>query len=318
MLINSKAHTESLESVVVPSEHDQPIVASIDEQLLKEVEDMELGEGEEVIRNNLEEVVSEENTSDSSFICTDCDEKFQNNTTLTAHRKEHDISCTKCIKVFKSSYDLQKHNTEVHVQWNCNDCPHQAHCASELRKHLKETGHMPVIDKKKLFDDYRECYTCKMDFDGYSRLMEHRKEIHPSNKKCKNFDSGNCIYGDKCWYVHSAESEETQTIFKCNLCVETFKSRTEFMVHKKKLHAKFVPNCEKFSIGKCMKGNDCWFIHADATNSSSRSLSSNESSTSVFQKDVGKALPPDSVEKMVELMEMLNLTMKTLAQTLKK
>ena len=104
----------------------------------------------------------------------------------------------------------------------------------------------------------------------------------------------------------------------CNLCVETFKSRTEFMVHKKQLHAKFIPNCEKFSIGKCMKGNDCWFIQADATNSSSKSPLAKESSISVFQKDVGKALPPDSVEKMVELMETLNLTMKALAQTLKK
>ena len=104
-------------------------------------------------------------------------------------------------------------------------------------------------------------------------------------------------------------------MFKCNLCDESFEGRAEFLVHKKQFHSKFVPDCEKFSLGKCSRGNECWFVHKSPEHSSTPNSSNESSSASVFQKD-RISLPPDSVGKMVELMEKLNLTMQTLAQSL--
>ena len=151
--------------------------------------------------------------------------------------------------------------------------------------------------------------------------MDHRKEVHPSTKKCKNFEAGNCIHGDKCWYAHSRDSdsvEANQSMFRCNLCEETFAGRLGFMVHKKQVHSKFVPECEKFSLGKCIrKSEDCWFIHKD-TKKQPPSTSVESSSKSVFQNNISRSLPPDSVSKMIELMEKMNLTMQTLTGTLRK
>ena len=59
------------------------------------------------------------------------------------------------------------------------------------------------------------------------------------------------------------------------------------------------------------------YVHKNAEHSSTPNSSNESSSASVFQKD-RISLPPDSVGKMVELMEKLNLTMQTLAQSLKQ
>ena len=67
--------------------------------------------------------------------------------------------------------------------------------AQTLLKHLKTTGHQPssLVEKRKIYSDYKECYTCKEEFDGYFNLMTHRKIVHPSQKKCRNFPS-NCKF----------------------------------------------------------------------------------------------------------------------------
>ena len=315
---------------------------AIEEQLLRDVEDMELdppieGADKDAIDVENTDVDDKSNSKDhevqnqSMILCSICDLAFKTQELLKIHEKTHEISCDKCGKMFNEEFDLKKHVCDEHIEykkiskstkWNCSNCDYEGSSASELRKHLKETGHSPncdISDRKQVFEDYRECYTCKMDFEGYISLMEHRKAIHPSNKKCKNYDSGKCIYGDKCWYVHSndSETEGSKSVFKCNLCDESFEGRGEFLVHKKQYHSKFVPDCEKFSLGKCSRGNECWFVHKNAEHSSTPNSSNESSSASVFQKD-RISLPPDSVGKMVELMEKLNLTMQTLAQSLKQ
>ena len=59
-------------------------------------------------------------------------------------------------------------------------------------------------------DNYKKCYTCDLEFDGYINLMNHRKEIHPSTKKCRNFPGGNCIHGLGCWYAHEEQLMEVE------------------------------------------------------------------------------------------------------------
>ena len=72
----------------------------------------------------------------------------------------------------------------------------------ELKSHIKETSHKPGDNVKNLrlvYEDYRRCYTCDLEFDGYLNLMNHRKVSHPSNKKCRFFPDGKCNYGIQCW-----------------------------------------------------------------------------------------------------------------------
>ena len=264
-------------------------------------------------------------TTPKPIKCSSCDLVFDTKETLTDHEKVHQVvNCDHCDETFMSNSQLEKHSEKhkgkkLFNRWNCGDCEFRSMSLFEFRKHMKESGHQPGKDtnsKKQILEDYRECYTCKMDFDGYVSLMQHRKEVHPSNKKCKNFASGKCIHGVNCWYVHQNDQEtveESQSTFNCNLCDETLTTRIDFMVHKKQVHPNFVPECEKFSMGRCLRDSkDCWFIHKDT------SCSPSIPSDSVFQKDLGKSLPPDNVDKMVQLMEKLHITMQTLAETLKK
>ena len=44
--------------------------------------------------------------------------------------------------------------------------------------------------------------------------MNHRKDVHPSKRKCKNFPAGKCTWGKTCWFVHSEELMDVDESFK--------------------------------------------------------------------------------------------------------
>ena len=187
------------------------------------------------------------------------------------------------------------------------DCSFQGNCESDLIKHLKITSHQPsqtVEDKRKIFQDYKQCYTCKMDFDGFFNLMNHRKLVHPSNKKCRNFP-GSCTFDKDCWYVHDkqTESEENENNFKCDLCKENINGRSSFMKHRKTLHPESVPSCDKFVKGQCSRGSqECWFEHKPSKHihNSSTSAKQNQDEQKVFQEALGNVFPPDQMKLMLE------------------
>ena len=213
--------------------------------------------------------------------CMVCRFEFESDGILEAHRKTHKtaITCKICSISFETKESIAEHVLNKHKvpknlnEWTCDDCAFQANCASELMKHLKVTAHQPsknVKDKRVLFEDYKQCYTCKMDFDGFYNLMNHRKSVHPSNKRCRNFLADGCSFKEECWYLHgeiSSKPEDTFDNFKCDLCEKAYKGRTTFMRHKKLIHPQSVPYCEKFSVGKCSRGEkECWFDHRESTN----------------------------------------------------
>ena len=288
-----------------------------DEILLKEVDvdmkETELDEGSDDFTTNVE-IVSKVKTSSNK--CQVCNFEFQSKGILDTHLKTHRLLCDTCCESFESITHLEKHNKLKHEKtselkhWSCDDCSFQANCASELRNHLKITGHRPsenVSDKRQVFVDYKECFTCKMDFDGYFALMAHRKQVHPSNKRCRNFSSGHCKHGENCWYVHSelVAEENVSSIFNCEICGNTFKERTLFMKHKKLSHPQFVPECEKFALGKCQRAQECWFRHGKSV--SSGSIQSN--SELDFQQALSHSVPPDHLMKVISMMERLQMQM---------
>ena len=150
-----------------------------------------------------------------------------------------------------------------------------------------------------------------MEFDGYWNLMTHRKNAHPSNKKCRNFP-GNCNFGSECWYAHDeamdtdhAQDTEKGVIFKCNMCEEIFKQNSDFMKHKRSKHTGSNRNCDKFNKGQCERSaDDCWYPH----NHQSKDTSQTQNKVpkeQVFHQAPAETLPPDQLSKMFWMMNNL-------------
>ena len=166
-------------------------------------------------RSGPQDVPQDKSKANSMFKCDQCGSELESNGLLTAHLTTHVESsmyaCGNCDNVFENNSDLEQHTNDKHKkrkdeEWNCDDCAFQASCASEMINHLKVTGHQSSkeLEKKKTFKDYKQCFTCMMEFDGYHNLMNHRKEVHPSNRRCRNYPQS-CTWAKECWYVHLDE-----------------------------------------------------------------------------------------------------------------
>ena len=140
--------------------------------------------------------------------------------------------------------------------------------------------------------------------------------MHPSNKKGRNFPSGNCNFGKECWYVHGdiVDTENTSDHFKCDKCCKEFTGRDKFMNHKKIVHPEFIPSCEKFSARKCARSDqECWFEHrrpAADKNPWPKLIPSPHPKTDaskkpVFREAAGPAFPPDKLNTMMEMISNL-------------
>ena len=256
--------------------------------------------------------------------CMLCLFEFASNGILEAHMKTHkkQTDCDVCSECFDSKENLKEHKENEHRiqnckdEWNCQDCSFQANCAAELMKHLKIVGHQPsksVGDKRKVFEDYKQCYTCKLDFDGFYNLMVHRNNVHPSNKKCRNYAAGTCPFSSDCWYVHGEEAEERSDTFKCEICANEFKGRDNFMNHKKLIHPEFVQTCDRFSANKCPRPDSCWFEHKVIQKKSNEdniwpklaSRSPPKSGTSVFREATTQMVPPDQISTILLMVNKL-------------
>ena len=216
-------------------------------------------------------------------------------------------NCNNCDDVFETKAYLEDHIKSVHIvdsvesseQWNCDNCDFQANEANILMKHLKLSGHLPSIQasKKDKNNDSRECYTCKKKFSGYYELMNHRKLVHPSSKKCRNFP-GDCKFKSDCWYVHDDEMDvDEDWIFKCNSCDEKFKDTDTFKKHNDDHHVQNVTICENYLKGKCEKSQTtCEYQNMYFHNSKV------DSQSEVFHKVSKTPAPPDQMSKILQFM----------------
>ena len=261
-----------------------------------------------------------------SFKCTKCNMELESQGLLGAHLKTHkepSYSCDICDFSYNKRLELEMHKIEQHedkpeYEWNCNECPFQGTEALELMNHLKLKAHQPspnIKDKNLVFSDYRRCYTCDLEFEGYVNLMNHRKFAHPSNKKCRNFPDAGCKWGKTCWYVHAEELMEVDESFKqeekkhtCYICSTEFETKDTLKKHKKKEHSSNVQRCEKFLENKCERGPiDCWFIHeVQATPPIFNSVQKSEikpKKTQDFHEGSKNPFPPESVQKIISVVE---------------
>ena len=64
-------------------------------------------------------------------------------------------------------------------------------------------------------------------------------------------------------------------VFQCGLCVETFKTKSKFMYHRKESHVNIVKMCRKES-SECIFGDRCWYKHTTNENKSEPIENSND------------------------------------------
>ena len=92
------------------------------------------------------------------------------------------------------------------AQYNCKDCAFQGDSWSSLKKHIQSLRHNPS-------DFSEKCFTCKIEFNSYWTLMNHRREEHPSKKICRYYLKQECLFSSKkCWYKHEEKNSEDEAI----------------------------------------------------------------------------------------------------------
>ena len=159
---------------------------------------------------------------------------------------------------------FNKHNTDRHSQpvqsqkqYTCTGCSHQSESAIEQLKHAESSRHKPVMVTQK-------CFTCGNSFSGIEALMKHRREAHPSSKKCNFFPFSKitgeeCFWKENCCYKHENEVVHTDDLWVCKFCSELFKVQAHLMHHTKTYHADNSSNCNK---PNCHRNEQtCWYKH---------------------------------------------------------
>ena len=142
-------------------------------------------------------------------------------------------------------------------EFNCEECSFQTSDERRLGKHTKEVHR--II-----------CFTCQDTFRSFSKMIDHRRVTHPSNKKCNKFPA--CDKGDRCLYKHEGNKEafETQAYqahegrkITCRSCQQDFNDKDEMMMHRKNEHLSYVKSCKNIQAGiSCQKGPVyCWYRH---------------------------------------------------------
>ena len=195
--------------------------------------------------------------TDCVFQCN-TDEQLKRHIDLT-HSNKANIHCIVCKSDFINMDDLAKHMRLAHRTGTnhsediikCDKCDFQSKQRNEIENHINQ--------KHKI-----TCYTCKEKFNIFSELITHRRNTHPSNKKCRYFPD--CSWGEECLYLHveNIQQDISQEVhaFTCNICKNNFESKSAIMIHKKRTHPETVNICKDLDTNSCRRGAmHCWFHH---------------------------------------------------------
>ena len=251
------------------------------------------------------------------FNCTKCKSIFSSEKRLVEHMESHEqnqCESQHCGKTFRTKIQLENHVLDhnqgtgaqkLSKQYNCNDCPFQGDNWSSLKKHIQSLQHNPV-------EFCEKCYTCGLEFSSYWQLMDHRKQRHPSNRKCRYYARQECLFNaEKCWYRHEdfiKESGNFELDHSCKECEEKFQNRSQLMMHKRKEHADKIERCRKYLQGTCDRDAKlCWFLHGEGTKDVQiKEIDEDDSSKmkSVFHM-AKEIAPPDPLKTIMELVTKL-------------
>ena len=226
---------------------------------------------------------------------------------------------------------MTNHNSE----YTCDQCDFQATNKPILdkhieRKHTKKSLECKGIGSKK----------CKLNFDTYNELMDHRRDDHNSgNVNCRYFKQGSSQYMNSekggCWYLHpniyimESNSKSSGSV-ECKSCDKTFISICDVMTHRKQQHEEEVPTCNSIKEGKkCPRNDRCWFRHSKPQNvvtkphvssnevSASESIPTQKTSAQGFWQVQPSSKPPDHMEKMMTMLTLVMTEVSELKQQIR-
>ena len=254
--------------------------------------------------------------SEEKYICSKCSKVFESESLLNSHMKIHkrqEFSCAKCDEKFVEERRLETHIKSQHVdnknrQYNCEDCPFQGGNKIELKKHMKSTKHTP--------SEYVEtCYSCGKDFPSYYHLMNHRKEVHPSQKICRYYLKGDCLYDpDECWYRHVSKTEtETRppVTSDCNRWDYEMSTKKKIEEHIKSVHDSFkCSKCEFKTEQEAELTNHMKDIHKNLDGIDEQSMNVEIMDMKVGFQEEQKKTPPDQMGLLIEIMRNMALQVK--------
>ena len=152
-------------------------------------------------------------------------------------------------------------NNHIEEEYNCHECPYQATARRELNKHINLKHRL----KNEMTEDVIHCKYCDEQFAEKWSLMNHRKQKHPNTvAACQQNMENRCKFSsEKCWWNH--EFRNISSEMSCFNCSQTFKTRGELMLHRKKEHVEKVKICWNFVSSKCQFAEDlCWFRHCNS------------------------------------------------------
>ena len=217
-------------------------------------------------------------------------------------------TCTKCDFEGRTKVEVIKHVNVKHgdqikeKEFNCGDCDFQGTSADQLRKHVNLKHSLPGQENK----GHIQCKICGESFIEKWNLMKHRKNQHISFvAPCRNEMDGKCSYtADMCWWNHNKTQNYQNKNIKCFLCSETFQSKADMMIHRKKSHAGFVKKCLKYAQNEChFKKHSCWYLHEeemetdDNEEKGDESMCDREKVEVVFHKVSENLKPPIRLQK---------------------
>ena len=199
-----------------------------------------------------------------------------------------DMDCNFCDVSFPSQVTLTEHKAKNHHDEEARQ--KQPNSAQFTRNKWKLT-----------------CKYCEQNFELKSDLLKHSKLEHTKSVSvCWNFEAGCCEYEDSfCWFAHEkSRVNMRQYNLNCNICDLTFKSRPEYMKHRKLCHINILPECKNNMEGVCQYGDKkCWFKHSIEKYDTTEQ---NEGEKIEYKEVVGKLF--DIVEKMTERLANLEKT----------
>ena len=237
--------------------------------------------------NNKLELLEKEKAASNRFKCEECDFGATDKTELSWHlceshgwpldRDPEDLDmsrgvrfCSKCDYQAEDGYDMDGHKWGEHDDEDldslrCNSCNMTFSTLRELMHHKKDKHGVTWTEEADLKYGPFSCNLCDETFKTVSKLMLHNQNAHKEKlAECWKFSAGECTYGDKCWFKHSAVEERRSLKFDCNKCEKRFTNVLEFRKHRKSYHANLVEVCRNTSDGSCSFGAEkCWFRHTE-------------------------------------------------------
>ena len=146
----------------------------------------------------------------------------------------------------RAAYDNREPTVSSDEQFNCNDCDFQGTTGMQLKKHF-------MLKHTVKSDGPIKCRVCGEGFDVKWKLMNHRKDQHMASVgHCRNYNERKCYYSaTMCWWKHEDNQTGSGDNINCYVCNESFGTKMELMIHRKKEHGSIVRQCSEFIQNNC-------------------------------------------------------------------